>query len=132
MKSTISMVFAAALAIVATNAAQAQGNPEGVNPEHYACYRVSPAKPFKPLPVFLKDQFGAAKGAVVQETFLCAPVSKNEQPIKDERTHLMCYTLKMAKAGNKAVEVVNQFGKSIMKVGPISLLCVPSLKIVLK
>ena len=126
----------ALLAVVATGAftldsAQAQPNPPGVNPEHYACYRVSPAKPFQATKVALKDQFGVAAGVVVQETFLCAPVSKNEQPIKDERTHLLCYTLKMNKSGNKAVEITNQFGKFVMKVGAISQLCVPSLKKVL-
>jgi hypothetical protein len=131
MKSTITANFAATIATLGFNAAHAQPNPPGVNPEHYACYRVSPAKPFKAMKVELKDQFGGAAGVVVQEASLCAPVSKNGQPIKDERTHLLCYTLKMNKSGNKAVEIVNQFGKFVMKVGPITQLCVPSLKQVL-
>ena len=131
MKCTITAVLAATICALGMNAAQAQPNPPGVNPEHYACYRVSPAKPFKAVKVELKDQFGGAGGAVVKEAFLCAPVSKNGQPIRDERTHLLCYTLKMVKSGNKAVEITNQFGKFVMKVGPITQLCVPSLKRVL-
>lgn len=131
MKSTITALSAATIGIVGMTAAQAQPNPPGVNPEHYACYRVFPAKPFKAVKVELKDQFGGAAGAVVQEASLCAPVSKNGQPIKDERTHLLCYTLKMNKGGNKAVEITNQFGKFVMKLGPITQLCVPSLKRVL-
>ena len=128
MKFTTSAILAATIATVGMNAAQAQGNPPGINPEHYACYRVSPARPFRPTPVTLKDQFGAARGFAVQEAFLCTPVQKNEQPIRDERTHLLCYLLKMNKNANKTVETVNQFGRSVLRVGPISWLCVPSLK----
>jgi hypothetical protein len=131
MKSRITALSAATIGIVGMTAAQAQPNPPGVNPEHYACYRVSPAKPFKLVKVALKDQFGGATGFVVQEAVLCAPVAKNDQPIKDERTHLLCYTVKMNKNANKAVEITNQFGKFVMKVGAITQLCVPSLKKVL-
>ena len=129
MKAIVTFLAAAATTIT-FGAAQAQGNPPGVNPEHYACYKVS-ARPLRPNPVTLKDQFGLGKGFVVLATFLCAPVSKNEQPIKDERTHLVCYTVKSDKSGKKGVEIVNQFEKSEMKVGAISFLCVPSLKRVL-
>jgi hypothetical protein len=121
------MLLAAAAAISA-NAAQAQSNPPSINPEHYACYRVSPARGFPLKRVVLKDQFGQAVGAVVQEASLCAPVSKNDQPIKDERTHLLCYVVKMNKSASKAVLITNQFGRFIMKVGPITQLCVPSIK----
>jgi hypothetical protein len=131
MKSAITALSAATIGLLGMTAAQAQPNPPGVNPEHYACYRVFPAKPFKAVKVDLKDQFGGAGGVVVQEASLCAPVSKNGQPIKDERTHLLCYTVKVNKGGNKAVEITNQFGKFIMKVGPITQLCVPSIKRVL-
>lgn len=129
MKAIYALLAAAATTIT-LSAAQAQPNPPGVNPEHYACYKVS-ARPLRPMPVTLKDQFGLGRGFVVQAAFLCAPVSKNEQPIKDERTHLLCYTVKANKSANKGVEIVNQFGKSEMKVGAISWLCVPSLKKVL-
>jgi hypothetical protein len=131
MKSTITALSAATIGILGMTAAHAQPNPPGVNPEHYACYKVFPAKPFKAVKVQLKDQFGGAAGVVVQEAFLCAPVSKNEQPIRDERTHLLCYTVKVNKSANKAVEITNQFGKFVMKVGQITQLCVPSLKRVL-
>jgi len=131
MKSLVPAVLAITIAVLGTSTAVAQGNPPGVNPEHYACYKIS-VPILRPIPVTLKDQFGSGRGAVVQAAFLCAPVSKNEQPIKDERTHLLCYVVKANKTGNKAVAIENQFGKFKTKVGPISWLCVPSLKEVLK
>ena len=131
MKFTSLIILAAAASVtLGLHPAQAQGNPPGINPEHYACYKVS-AGPLRPMPVTLKDQFGVGRGFAVQAAFLCAPVSKNEQSIKDERTHLLCYTVRANKAANKRVQIVNQFGRSEMKVGPISWLCVPSLKRVL-
>jgi hypothetical protein len=131
MKSTITAILAAGIAALATTAAQAQKDPPGVNPEHYSCYRVSPAKPFKAQKVTLSDQFGNSTVYVVQEALLCTPVSKNDQPIKDKVTHLMCYTLKADKSANKAVSITNQFGTFTMKVGQLTQLCVPSLKKVL-
>ena len=130
MKSMITTLSAATISMLGMAAAHAQTNPPGINPEHYACYRVS-AKPFKLRKVELKDQFGGGAGVVVQEASLCAPVSKNGQPIRDERTHLLCYNVKVKKSANKAVEITNQFGKFVMKVGVITQLCVPSLKRVL-
>jgi len=121
-------ILAAAIATLYMNAAQAQQNPPGINPEHYACYRVSPAQRINPRQVGLLDQFGRGVAVVVQEMFLCAPVSKNEQPVRDERTHLLCYLVKTNKAANKAVLITNQFGRFVMKVGPLQQLCVPSIK----
>ena len=121
-------IFAAAIATLCMNAAEAQQNPPGINPEHYACYRVSPAQRFNPRQVGLADQFGRGVAVVVQEMYLCAPVSKNEQPIRDERTHLLCYVVRTNKAANKAALITNQFGRFVMKVGPLQQLCVPSIK----
>jgi hypothetical protein len=39
--------------------------------------------------------------------------------------------LKADKSANKAVSITNQFGTFTMKVGPLTQLCVPSLKKVL-
>jgi len=128
MKFAISAILAAAIAALSIDAAFAEKNPPGVNPEHYACYRVTPSQPFKPRQVGLVDQFGKGVAVVVRAMYLCAPVSKNEEPIKDERTHLLCYVLKTSKAANKVAVVVNQFGESLMKIGPLEQLCVPSLK----
>jgi hypothetical protein len=111
--------------------ARAQGkNPEGVNPEHYECYQVTGQ--LRALPVRLKDQFGSTEARVVKPVYLCNPVQKNDQPIKDERTHLVCYQIVGPKQANKAVRVVNQFGTQPLKVTAPQLLCVPSLKEVLK
>jgi len=131
MKSTITAILAATIAVLGMSAAHAQKDPPGVNPEHYSCYRVS-AKPFKAQKVSLSDQFGNTTAYVVQESLLCTPVSKNEQPIKDKVTHLMCYTLKADKSANKAVSITNQFGTFTMKVGQLTQLCVPSTKKVLQ
>jgi hypothetical protein len=128
MKSTITAILAATIATLGINAAQAQKDPPGVNPEHYSCYRVSPAKPFKTQKVTLNDQFGNSTAYVVQEALLCTPVSKNDSPIKDKVTHLLCYTLKADKSANKTASITNQFGTFTMKVGPLTQLCVPSLK----
>jgi len=117
MKFSIT-ILAAAIATLWMNVAQAQQNPPGINPEHYACYRVSPAQRINPRQVGLLDQFGRGVAVVVQEMFLCAPVSKNEQPVRDETN----------KAANKAVLITNQFGRFVMKVGPLQQLCVPSIK----
>jgi hypothetical protein len=107
--------------------AQAQGqNPPGINPEHYECYRVVGKVPA--IAVSLKDQFGATRAALVTPLYLCNPVQKNEQAVKDEKTHLVCYQIKGPKPVNKAVRVVNQFGTQPLKVAVAQLLCVPSLK----
>ena len=129
MKAMIAL--AATATVLSFSTAQAQKDPPGVNPEHYSCYRVSPATPFKLQKVTLSDQFGNSTAYVVQEALLCTPVSKNDQPIKDKVTHLMCYTLKADKSANKAVSITNQFGTFTMKVGLLTQLCVPSLKKVL-
>jgi hypothetical protein len=128
MKAIVTLLATASFAALTCSAAQAQSNPPGLNPEHYACYRVSPARGFPLKRVILKDQFGQAAGAAVQEASLCAPVSKNGEPIKDERTHLLCYVVKMNKSASRKVLITNQFGRFIMKVGPITQLCVPSIK----
>jgi hypothetical protein len=127
MRTTFIAAFTMTIATLCAGPAAAK-DPPGVNPEHYACYKVSPAKPFKAVNVALADQFGKGAAVVVQEMYLCAPVSKNEQPIKDETTHLLCYTLKTTKAANKAATITNQFGSFVMKIGALAQLCVPSLK----
>jgi hypothetical protein len=87
---------------------------------------------WRPIPVKLKDQFGASDARVVKPAYLCNPVQKNDQPIKDERTHLVCYQIIGPKPANKAVRVVNQFGNQPLKVTSAQLQCVPSLKEVLR
>ncbi len=113
--------------------ANAQGkDPPGVNPAHYQCYRVALQGTFKPITVTLKDQFGAAKVTVLKPVMLCAPTSKNEAAVKEPRTHLVCYEEEGGKAVDKLVSVTNQFGTEKLTVGGPTMLCVPSLKTVIK
>jgi hypothetical protein len=119
--------IAAAFALGVSAPAHAQGeNPAGVNPEHYLCYRI--AGPFRPIPIKWKDQFATGEARVMRPVFLCNPVQKNNQEIKDEKTHLVCFQLGPQRPANKRVIVQNQFGKQQFRVGDPQLLCVPSLK----
>jgi hypothetical protein len=120
--------LASALVLGIDAPARAQGeNPPGVNPEHYECYRVTGQ--IRPVPIkLLKDQFGSGSARVMRPLFLCNPVQKNDQEIKDLKTHLVCYQIVGLKPANKTVRVVNQFGAQILKVLDPQVLCVPSLK----
>jgi hypothetical protein len=124
--------LALGIGMALTSAAQAQGqNPPGVNPDHYLCYRVSQQKPIKPVAVKLADQFGNFGTKIGNALFLCAPVSKNGAEVKDKVTHLTCYSVSAKNAG-KTVQVTNQFGTQVLTVGGSVVLCVPSLKKVIK
>jgi hypothetical protein len=127
-----SIILAIGIGMALTSAAQAQGaNPPGVDPAHFLCYRVSQEKPIKPVEVKLADQFGNFGTKIGNALFLCAPVSKNGADVKDKVTHLTCYSVSAKNAGKK-VKVTNQFGSQILTVGGSVVLCVPSLKEVLK
>ena len=134
MKSTALIGFGAALSLIATGtAAQAQKNPQGVNPTHFQCYRVAEKEPaFKPRDVKLIDQFGGSGAKVLKPVFLCAPTSKNDMGIKDKVTHYVCYEDEGPKAPDRAVQVTNQFGQETLVVGGPVVLCVPSLKTLIK
>ena len=135
MKCSLSLL-AMSLGIAMTASlpvANAQGkDPPGVNPAHYECYRVAEEKPFKPVTVTLKDQFGASKATVLRPTMLCAPTSKNKADVKDQKTHLVCYQQEGGQSADKLVSITNQFGNDRLTVGGPTMLCVPSLKTVIK
>jgi hypothetical protein len=117
----------AACVIGVSAPAHAQGeNPAGINPEHYLCYRITGQ--IRPIPIKWKDQFATGEARVMRPVFLCNPVQKNNQEIKDQKTHLVCYQLNPQKPANKRVVVQNQFGKQQFRVADPQLLCVPSLK----
>jgi CSLREA domain-containing protein len=102
-----------------------------VNPAHYQCYRVTGQ--MRPMMVKLKDQFATARQVrILQPVYLCAPVSKNDEAVEDQRTHLVCYQDTGVRPANKNVRVENQFGNQVLRVTDAQLLCVPSLKEVLK
>jgi hypothetical protein len=131
MKALITLL-AIATSTFSFTAAQAQSpNPPGIRLDHYHCYRVSPVTRFRALRVRLADQFGRLQPTVVREQFLCAPVEKNGEPIKDKEDHLVCYSVTGGRDANKRVEIVNQFGKAVLQVGGTVTFCVPSLKKVL-
>jgi hypothetical protein len=106
------VLLALGLGIAVTSAAQAQGgkNPPGVNPTHFLCYRVSQSAPLKPpASVKLADQFGGLGTKIGNALFLCTPVSKNGEELKDKTTHLTCYSVAAKNAG-KTVKVTHQLG----------------------
>jgi len=128
MKALITLL-AIATTTFSFTAAQAQSpNPLGIKLDHYQCYRVSPETRFRQQRVKLKDQFGGSAAAILRESFLCAPVEKNDGKIANEQDHLMCYVVSGGKDARKKVEIINQFGKAIVKVGGTVTICVPSLK----
>ncbi len=101
---------------------------EKLTPEHYQCYSVVDPKPFKQRTVTLVDQFGKSRTAAVKPLFLCTPVSKNEEPVPDKLTHLMCYQIVGRRAADKRVVIENQFGREDLTVGLPRMICVPSTK----
>lgn len=124
--------MAIGLSILTLVAAPVQAkNPHGVNPTHFLCYRVSAASKLKPTSVKLQDQFGASGSKLGKAVILFTPLSKNGEPVKDKRTHLTCYTIRPKKIGRRVV-VGHQFGKHSLSVNNFYMLCLPSLKEVIK
>jgi hypothetical protein len=133
MRSTPLILLAAATVVACTNSAYAQKNPPRVNPTHYQCYRVKPLDPqFKPRVVELRDQFGKSRAKVLRPLFLCAPTDKNKLRARDRITHYLCYEDEGPKVPQRDVRTINQFGTENMEVANPALLCVPSLKRVIK
>ena len=133
MKLRIISPIALVVVFASVAAAHAQGKyPPGVDPTHYECYRVEVAT--KPVTLnTLRDQFGIAeKIAVGNPMYLCVPTAKNGVEPKDPKTHHLCYEDKGVKTPNRKVPITNQFGNVDLTVGPAVMLCVPSLKEVLK
>src|SRR5882762_9620285 len=118
MKAIIALLTVAATSILNVSTAPAQPNPPGIKLDHYACYRLSAAKPFKQRKVKLTDQFGSSVAVVVREQFLCAPVEKNGGDIINKQDHLVCYVVtggkNAGKNAGKKVEIINQFGKAVL------------------
>lgn len=126
--TALGLALATGLAVCAPARAQAPSpNPPGVNPAHYQCYKV--AGQTHPAVVKLRDQFGAAPNVrVLQPVYVCAPVAKDDEPIGDERTHLVCFVDSGVRTPNKTARMTNQFGTQTLRVATPAFLCVPSLK----
>ena len=131
MKIITVAAVAATLGFTLIGAHAQSPNPPGIKLDHYQCYRLSPVTRFKQQKVKLTDQFGTSEAVVVREQFLCAPVEKNGEPIKDKDDHLVCYVVTGGKDARKKVEITNQFGKAVLQLGGTVQICVPSLKKVL-
>lgn len=98
--------------------------------DHYLCYSAKPRQQFMRPVVRLLDQFGRSKATVVRPETLCAPVSKNRQPIRNKRDHLLCYLLHGKPSfRSRIVFVTNQFGRRVRAdiLRPRTL-CVPTSK----
>jgi hypothetical protein len=106
------------------------GSAHAQNTDHYQCYSVAGAKGFTDIPnVKLKDQFGKSFVTVLRPISICAPVHKNNSPVADEVTHLVCYGLQSEVSDlNQRVRVKNQFGALDFRVDDAIALCVPSTK----
>ncbi len=82
--------------------------------DHFLCYLVEPVQ-FQPKPgLSLIDQFNPKPRpfALAERQWLCNPVSKNGEPIRNPRGHLAGYVMKEATTPplNIPVVVTNQFG----------------------
>jgi hypothetical protein len=75
--------------------------------------------------VDLKDQFGMVTVLVEKPEFLCNPVDKNGEGIRNPAAHLVCYKIR-GESAKQDVRVTNQFGEQTLKVKPPELLRVPS------
>ncbi len=99
--------------------------------EHFQCYDIAD-RPEMKIPVKLTDQFGSSDNTVIRPIYLCAPVDKNGEGMKNGKDHLLFYELERQVSAGKLVEVENQFGKQRFKVLGSRLLGVPSIKKVIE
>ena len=107
--------------------------------EHFKCYRVelSEHEKLKPIQVLLEDQFEQPKLFDVRKPKrLCNPVSKDDEGIRNEDDHLLCYELRLARGEPRhkrvrGIHINNQFGPLELDTVRERELCVPSVKEVL-
>jgi hypothetical protein len=109
--------------------------------DHFKCYRVKPTKKtprFTPIRgVTVVDEFNQPRVVdVTKPTRLCTPVDKNDEGIKNETNHLMCYEVKPVKQPRQpkhtkvlGIFVNNQLAPEQVDTTKPAELCVPSLKI---
>ena len=72
------------------------------------------------------DQFGKTKVVAVKPESLCTPASKNQQPVLDERAHLLCYSLKVPRTFRATVTIANQLDKAKFTAVRLASLCLPT------
>ena len=95
--------------------------------DHFVCYKIDPSRAFQRRNVKVRDQFGSFTDAVLFPKTLCVPTRKNGSKLVLPRVHLVCYSVKSAARGRRAL-LRDQFGVLRSAPNVRSLLCVPSLK----
>jgi len=104
--------------------------PVAVSVDHYRCYEIAPSTQLNKV-IKLKDQFRVNEALVVKSKLLCAPVSKNGEPVSDlNGIHLEGYQLleKPSLKSQPKVRLKNQFGTEETTVNEPVLLLVPTTK----
>ena len=103
--------------------------PTHVLVDHYRCYTIKPPTQVNKV-VTLKDQFRKNDALVVKSNLLCAPVSKNGEPVNNPDIHLEAYQLKdkPLSVPQPKVRLNNQFGTEETSVKKPVLLLVPTTK----
>jgi hypothetical protein len=93
--------------------------------DHFKCYKLRASGfSFRPGPVSLVDQFGAAANVAEEPERLCNPVDKEGEGVTDPTAHLMCYDLQKQPGFVRQDHVVrNQFGDQILTVIKPESLC---------
>jgi hypothetical protein len=97
----------------------------------FKCYKVKEPgrRTFEPVTRPLVDQFGDSFAKVLTPFELCAPASKNQEPVGDPNSHLLCY--KIRSFGERTTRFVtdeDQFGPEELRVGSAVEFCVPAVK----
>ena len=97
------------------------------NLDHFVCYKIDPSRAFDRRKARVRDQFGSFTDAVLAPKTLCVPTRKNGSKLVLPRVHLVCYSVKSAARGRRAL-LRDQYG--VLRSAPTvrNLLCVPSLK----
>ena len=121
--------------------AEKDGVPSDLNINHFKCYKVREmrgAPAFTPPDdVDLEDQFETKLTRVIRPKFLCNPVDKNGEGIRNAEAHLTCYRIKdspgQPRFQRRQVDIEDQFAQQDLKAvrgdcRASSYLCVPSSK----
>jgi hypothetical protein len=115
---------------------QKEALPPPVGLDHYQCYSVEVLEghPYPP-PVTLVDQWETEyEVQVLDPQLLCTPADKLEDgyPIFNPVDHLECYNIASPPFTPRTTYVTNQFGYEELAVIEPNMLCVPSLKTLLR
>jgi hypothetical protein len=97
--------------------------------DNYECFSVKPQQTPHVKPVTLVDQFGKSVAAIGLPVALCAPARKDNEPVYNRVTHLVCYAITARPAlVPRHVTIRNSFGTATGTVFARQTLCLPSTK----